>query len=67
MKKIKLRIYTDGKVEAETNGVKGKACLDYISILESLTGATTVDSEFTAEYYEVENRIDTTVINEVKA
>lgn len=67
MKKIKLRIYTDGKVEAETNGVKGKACLDYISILESLTGATTVDSDFTAEYYETENRIDTTVLNEVKA
>ena len=67
MKKIKLRIYTDGKVEAETNGVKGKACLDYISILESLTGATTVDSDFTAEYYETENRIDTTVMNEVKA
>ena len=67
MKKIKLRIYTDGKVEAETNGVKGKACLDYISILESLTGATTVDSDFTAEYYETENRIDTAVLNEVKA
>lgn len=67
MKKIKLRIYTDGKVEAETNGVKGKACLDYISILESLTGATTVDSDFTAEYYETDNRIDTAVLNEVKA
>ena len=56
MEQIKLRIYTDGKIEAETNGVKGKACLDYISILEKLTGATTVDSDFTAEYREAENQ-----------
>lgn len=67
MKQIKLRIYTDGKVEAETNGVKGKACLDYISILESLTGSTTVDSAFTAEYYETGNILEQVVENEVTA
>lgn len=55
MKKIKLRIYTDGKIDAETQGIKGKACLDYIAILEQLTGATTVDSDFTAEYKETDN------------
>lgn len=55
MKKIKLRIYTDGKIDAETQGIKGKACLDYIAILEQLTGATTVDSAFTAEYKETDN------------
>jgi hypothetical protein len=55
MKKIKLRIYTDGKIDAETQGIKGKACLDYIAILEQLTGATTVDSAFTAEYKENDN------------
>lgn len=67
MKKIKLRIYADGKIEAETNGIKGKACLDYISILESLTGATTVDSEFTSEYRETENLLSSTIENEVTA
>ena len=55
MKKIKLRIYTDGKIDAETQGIKGKACLNYIAILEQLTGATTVDSDFTAEYKETDN------------
>ena len=55
MKKIKLRIYTDGKIDAETQGIKGKACLDYIAILEQLTGATTLDSDFTAEYKETDN------------
>ena len=50
MKQIKLRIFPDGKVEAETFGIKGKACLDYIAIMEKLTGAVTVDSAFTKEY-----------------
>ena len=67
MKQIKLRIYTDGKVEAETNGIKGKACLNYISILEQLTGATTVDSEFTAEYREREEQLYTDIGLEVEA
>lgn len=67
MKQIKLRIYTDGKVEAETNGIKGKACLNYISILEQLTGATTVDSDFTPEYREREEQLYTDIGLEVEA
>ena len=67
MKQIKLRIYTDGKVEAETNGIKGKACLNYISILEQLTGATTVDSDFTPEYKEREEYLATDIGLEVEA
>lgn len=66
MKQIKLRIYTDGKIDAETNGIKGKACLNYISILEQLTGAVTVDSAFTPEYKERDNLLETVVENEVK-
>lgn len=54
MKQIQLRIYTDGKVQAETQGIKGKACLNYIAVLEQLTGAKTVDSDFTDEYTETE-------------
>ena len=67
MKKIKLRIYADGKIEAETSGIKGKACLDYISILESMTGATTVDSDFTAEYREQETLLTNVQETEVQA
>lgn len=57
MKQISLRIFTDGKVQAETHGIKGKACLDYISIVERLTGAHTVDSDFTEEYREAEEQL----------
>lgn len=67
MKQIKLRIYTDGKIEAETNGVKGKACLDYIAILEKLTGATTVDSDFTQEYRQQETQVQQNLEEEVLA
>ncbi len=52
MKQVELKIMTDGRVQAETHGIKGKACLDYISIIEQLTGARTVDSVFTQEYRE---------------
>lgn len=67
MKQVKLRIYPTGKLEAETNGIKGKACLDYIAILESLTGSVTVDSDFTAEYYETETQLESTTYVEVEA
>lgn len=53
-KQIKLRIFPDGQVQAETQGIKGKKCTDYIKILEELLEAETVDSEFTEEYYQTE-------------
>jgi hypothetical protein len=54
MKEITLRIRRDGSVEAETHGIKGRACLDWIGVLEQLLDAKTVDSSFTAEYDQVE-------------
>ena len=65
MKQIKLRIYPTGKLEAETNGIKGKACLEYISVLESLTGSDTVDSDFTREYWETDTCVEHTAVTEV--
>lgn len=53
-KQITIRIYPDGKVEAKTVGIKGKACLKYLQPLEQLLEAEAVDSEFTKEYYETE-------------
>ncbi len=53
-KQIKIRVYPNGKIESQTVGIKGKACLGYIKDIEQLTGATAVDSQFTNEYYEQE-------------
>lgn len=47
-----IRIAPDGGVNVKTEGVKGKKCLDYISVLEQILEAKAVDSEFTKEYYE---------------
>ncbi len=65
MQQITLRIYPDGKIEAETHGVKGKACLDYIKIIEQLTSARTVDSDYTGEYYETDVLQNNNAIEEV--
>ncbi|WP_349409946.1 DUF2997 domain-containing protein [Pseudalkalibacillus sp. SCS-8] len=53
-KKIKIRIGEDGQIFAETIGLKGKECLTYIEQLEKLLDAETIDSNYTAEYYETE-------------
>ena len=55
-KQINIRVYPDGRIESETVGIKGKSCMNYIKEVENLTGAKTVKSEFTNEYYEVENQ-----------
>lgn len=53
-KKIQLRIYPDGTVQANVEGVKGKKCTDYIKIIEGILEAEVIDSEYTPEYYESE-------------
>lgn len=65
-KQIKIRIYPDGKIESQTVNIKGKSCLKYIQPLESLLEAKIVDSEFTSEYYEVNNMIEETEVLKVK-
>ena len=50
-KQIKVRIFPDGKVQAEVTGVPGKKCTDYISVLEDLLDAEVIESEYTSEYY----------------
>lgn len=53
-KRIKIEINSDGKITAETLGIKGKDCLPYIKLLEQLLDAETVDSAYTNEYFESE-------------
>lgn len=56
--KIQIRILKDGTIETVTNGIKGKKCVDYISILEDLLDAETIESTYTSEYYETEQQIE---------
>ncbi len=53
-KKLRVRIYPDGRIDAVTKGIKGKKCTDYIGLIEKLLNAKTVDSAYTEEYYETE-------------
>ncbi len=53
-RQIKIRIYPDGHVEAETVGIKGKACKDFVPVLEELLEAKAVSTELTGEYFETE-------------
>lgn len=55
MKRVNVRIFPDGRIEAETHGIKGKECTEYIRVLEELMEAETVDSSYTSEYYETEH------------
>ncbi len=54
VKRVQIKILPDGSIEAMTQGIKGKACLDYIRLFEELLDAQAVDSDFTSEYYETE-------------
>jgi hypothetical protein len=54
-RQITLRIFPSGEVQAETHGIRGKKCMDYIAILEQLLDAEAIDSERTAEYWLEEN------------
>ena len=48
--RITVRVGADGQLTAETHGVTGPKCMDYIELLENLLDAETVSSEFTEDY-----------------
>lgn len=58
MAQIEIKIKFNGKIEAETFGVKGRKCMDYLKIIECLTNARTVDSDYTKEFYQQEDIAD---------
>ena len=49
---IIVTVAADGTVTAETKGIKGTDCLDYIQILEDLLEAETTTSAYTDEYHQ---------------
>lgn len=50
--RITVRVGRDGQITAETQGIKGKACLPYIALLENMLEAETVDSDYTSDFYD---------------
>jgi len=53
-KKLLIRILADGRIQAETQGIKGEKCTDMIPLLEKLLEAEAVEAEYTSEFYETE-------------
>jgi len=51
---IKLRIFPDGRVEAEIVGISGTGCMKLIPLVEQLVGGETIDSQRTANYFQQE-------------
>lgn len=49
-RRIVVRVAPDGGISAETQGIKGPRCLDYIEVLEALLEARVTSSAFTTEY-----------------
>ena len=67
MKQLRIEIFSDGKVWAQTKGIRGKACRDYVKVLEQLTGARAVDSEYTPEYRLQDNVPELSVTDALEA
>ncbi|PGT14276.1 DUF2997 domain-containing protein [Bacillus cereus] len=53
-KRVQIRILPDGTIQAETKGIKGEKCTDYILILEELLQAEAIEAEYNEEFYETE-------------
>ena len=56
-RRIAVTINKDGSIKAETLGIKGKTCLDYVPLLEELLDSQTVQSGFTADYHAVDEQL----------
>lgn len=56
-KRLLINVDPDGNIKAETLGIHGTKCLDYVSILEDLLDAQSVESKFTADYAKIDSEI----------
>lgn len=54
MGKMKIRLFPDGSIQMETEGIKGKRCMDYAKVLAKLADAKISSIEKTDEYYQTE-------------
>ncbi len=51
-KQIKFKLLPNGQIQAETVGMKGSECLNYIDLMTKLTNSEIIENEHTSEYYE---------------
>ena len=51
---MKIRLLPDGTIQMETEGIKGKRCMDYAKVLTKLVDAKIKSIEKTDEYYQQE-------------
>lgn len=51
---MKIRLFPDGTIQMETEGIKGKRCMDYAKVLAKLVDAKISSIEKTDEYYQQE-------------
>ena len=56
-KKWKIKLLPNGEIQMETQGVKGKKCLDYIDVLKKLVDVKITDTQLSQEYYETESEV----------
>lgn len=56
-KKLKIKLLSNGEIQMETVGIKGKKCLDYIEVLKKLVDAKITETQLSQEYYETESEI----------
>ena len=56
-KKLKIKLVPNGEIQMETQGVKGKKCLDYINVLKKLVDVKITDTQLSQEYYETESEV----------
>lgn len=54
MGKMKIRLFPDGSIQMETEGIKGKRCTDYAKVLAKLADAKIYNIERTEEFYQQE-------------
>lgn len=60
MGKMKIRLYPDGTIQMETEGIKGQKCKDYAKVLQRLADCKIDKVQTTEEFYQKE----TTDLNE---
>ena len=53
-KKLKIKLLPNGEIVMQTQGVKGKKCLDYIEVFKKLANINIIDTQLSQEYYESE-------------
>ena len=51
---MKVRLFPDGTIQMETEGIKGKRCTDYAKVFAKLADAKIYSMEKTEEYYQEE-------------